>query len=305
MSRSTTPVAPSSINNASPCNGTPYKAACQSILLSLSNSNNALPKTPKELFDHSLHFTLSQAHSALDQLATIFLSQTYRKVDMTRLASSGMRDCMELLDDTLAQLSKVINRKNDPTHTYNDVQTWLSAALTNQETCKESLLENGKKYHLAKLEVIDSMAKNLSQSISNSLALYVSNYGLTGTTPRGRKLLSNDFPTWVSSSERKLLEASIGEIEAHAVVARDGSGTHATIGEAIRQVAASLEDGGRNVIYIKAGTYKESLRIPSKQQNVLLFGDGKGKTVIVDSKNADDGSTTYDSATVGTYLLLH
>lgn len=224
---------------------------------------------------------------------------------MTHLPGGGMRDCMELLDDTLDQLSNVINRKNDPTHTHNDVQTWLSAALTNQETCKESLLENVKKTHLEKFDVLDSMAKNLSQFISNSLALYVSSYGLPSTSPRGRKLLTdqsntiNDFPSWVSLSERKLLEASVGEIEAHAVVARDGSGTHTTIAEAIRQVVASLDGEGRNVIYIKAGTYKENLNIPSKQKDVLLVGDGKGKTVIVGSKNAADGSTTYDSATVG------
>ncbi|KAL3572883.1 hypothetical protein D5086_026787 [Populus alba] len=305
LSRSTTAPGASPSTDTSPCRGTPYKAACQSLLLSLNTNNNAdLPKTSKELFDYSVHFTSSQAHSAIDQLATTFLGQTYQEIDMTHLPGGGMRDCMELLDDTLDQLSNVINRKNDPTHTHNDVQTWLSAALTNQETCKESLLENVKKTHLEKFDVLDSMAKNLSQFISNSLALYVSSYGLPSTSPRGRKLLTdqsntiNDFPSWVSLSERKLLEASVGEIEAHAVVARDGSGTHTTIAEAIRQVVASLDGEGRNVIYIKAGTYKENLNIPSKQKDVLLVGDGKGKTVIVGSKNAADGSTTYDSATV-------
>ena len=295
-------------DDTSPCRGTPYKAACQTLLQTLNTNNNALPKTSKELFDYSVRFTLSQAHSAVDQLAAVLASQTHQEIDdMTHLAGSGKRDCMELLDDTLNQLSNVVNRNNHPTHTHDDVQTWLSAALTNQDTCKESLLENLKKNNLEKLNEIDSMATNLSQSISNSLALYVSNYG--STSPGGRKLLRdqnniiNDFPSWVSMSERKLLEASIGEMEANAVVARDGSGTHTTIAEAIRQVAATQEEGeGRNVIYIKAGTYKENLKIPSKQNNVLLVGEGKGKTVIVGSKNAEDGSTTYDSATVGTYF---
>ncbi|KAJ6723662.1 PECTINESTERASE/PECTINESTERASE INHIBITOR 35-RELATED [Salix koriyanagi] len=287
-----------STDDTSACRGTPHKAACQTLLRALNTNNNALPKTSKELFDYSVHFTLSQAHSAVDQLAAVFASQTHQEIDdSTHLAGSGMRDCMELLDDTLHQLSNVANRKNNPTHTHDDVQTWLSAALTNQDTCKESLLENVKKNNVEKLGEIDSMATNLSQFISNSLTLYVSNYGRTG--PGGRKLLTdqnniiNDFPSWVSLSERKLLEAPIGEIEAHAVVARDGSGTHTTIAEAIRQVAASLEGEGRNVIFIKAGTYKENLKIPSNQNNVVLVGEGKGKTVIVGSKNVEDGSTTF------------
>ncbi|KAG5231931.1 pectinesterase/pectinesterase inhibitor [Salix suchowensis] len=280
-----------STDDISACRGTPHKAACQTLLRALNTNNNAFPKTSKELFDYSVHFTLSQAHSAVDQLAAVFASQTHQEIDdSTHLAGSGMRDCMELLDDTLHQLSNVANRKNNPTHTHDDVQTWLSAALTNQDTCKESLLENVKKNNLEKLGEIDSMATNLSQFISNSLTLYVSNYGRTG--PGGRKLLRdqnniiNDFPSWVSLSERKLLEASIGEIEAHAVVARDGSGGFSG-GE------------GKNVIFIKAGTYKENLKIPSNQKNVVLVGEGKGKTVIVGSKNVEDGSTTFDSATVG------
>ncbi|KAJ6680394.1 PECTINESTERASE [Salix purpurea] len=263
-----------STDDTSACRGAPHRAACQTLLRALSTNNNALPKTSKELFDYSVHFTLSQAHSAVDQLAAVFVSQTNQEIgDSTHLAGSGMRDCMELLDDTLHQLSNVANRKNNPTHTHDDVQTWLSAALTNQDTCKESLLENVKKNNLEKLGEIHSMATNLSQFISNSLTLYVSNYGRTG--PGGRKLLTNqnniinDFPSWVSLSERKLLEAPIGEIEANAVVARDGSGTHTTIAEAIRQ------------------------------ENVVLVGEGKGKTVIVGSKNVEDGSTTFDSATVG------
>jgi pectin methylesterase-like acyl-CoA thioesterase len=94
-----------------------------------------------------------------------------------------------------------------------------------------------------------------------------------------------------------------------AVVALDGSGTHGSIGEAITAVTAALppvgstEAGvgaGRKVIYVKAGRYEESVRISSKQKDVMLMGDGKGKTIIVGHRSVADGYTTYDSATVGT-----
>ena len=91
-------------------------------------------------------------------------------------------------------------------------------------------------------------------------------------------MLYDDFPSWVSVSERKLLHASMGEIEVSDVVAKDGSGTHKTIGEALK---ASMECGGRTIIHVQAGTYHECIKIPTKQKNIMLVGDGKGKTVIV------------------------
>jgi len=54
------------------------------------------------------------------------------------------------------------------------------------------------------------------------------------------------------------------------------------------------------VIHVKAGRYEKSVTISSKQKNVMLLGDGKGKSVIVGHKSAGEGYTTYASATVGT-----
>jgi hypothetical protein len=52
------------------------------------------------------------------------------------------------------------------------------------------------------------------------------------------------------------------------------------------------------VIYVKARRYKESVRISSKQRDVMLMGDGKGTIVIIGHRSATDGYTTYDSATI-------
>lgn len=230
-----------------------------------------------------------------------------------------MNDCLELLDDAIDLLDNVMMtsllKPND-----DDVQTWLSAALTNQETCLESLKKD--KFKVEK-DIMDATARSLSQFISNSLALLVlvdsSSNSASGsehlsphTGPKeakhanpNRRLLASDnnFPTWVLAAERKLLEGSAGEIEAHAVVAQDGSGTHRSIGEAVEGLLliGSLESdtGGRSVIHVKAGTYHEYINIPTKQKNVMLIGDGVGKTIIVGNRNSDDGWTTYKSATVG------
>ncbi|XP_002527752.2 pectinesterase [Ricinus communis] len=308
FSRSSSPAEPkkSPITSSSACNDIPYKSACESVLSSLKTT---IPTTPKELFDHSVHYTLKQARSAFELASTVSPSNNVKAAANTHLAAvagggGGMIDCVELLEDSLDLLSTITNRKNNPKHTHNDVQTWLSAALTNQETCIESLQNDKLLFKLDRGQEMIRTARNLSQHISNSLALYMSHYYNTKESNKGgRKLLSgDDFPAWVSESERMLLETPVAEIKAHAVVAKDGSGTHTTIGEAIAEVMsyslAGEGGGGRNVIYVKAGTYHENLKLPTKQKNVMLVGDGKGKSVITGSRSADDGYSTFQTATV-------
>ncbi|KAL4178875.1 hypothetical protein AMTRI_Chr13g84380 [Amborella trichopoda] len=102
------------------------------------------------------------------------------------------------------------------------------------------------------------------------------------------------FPEWVSVAERRLLEASREEIKPHAVVALDGSGTHMSLAQALKAVPGG---SGRQVIYMKTGVYKETIKIPRSHSNVMLVGDGKGKTIITSNHNAEDGWTTFQSAT--------
>ncbi|KAF5733859.1 pectinesterase/pectinesterase inhibitor 35 [Tripterygium wilfordii] len=274
-----------------------------------STKNGHTTKNPKEIFDHSIQLSFQQAQHA--QAIASNLSLSYGKAHETHFLvgdGGGMGDCIELLDDTLDLLSNVISHKNNHLQALDDddddVQTWLSAALTNQETCSESLGDDKSMLHK---RVIDSMTQNLTKSIANSLELYVSNVKgkdkmlnnpSGGGGGGGRRLLSGgtgDFPAWVSAAERELLEGSIGRIQVHAVVARDGSGTHRTIGEAI---VGSLAGEGRTVIQVKAGTYHENIKIPTKQKNVMLIGEGKGITVIVASRSNEEGWTTFQSATV-------
>lgn len=279
----------------SACKRTPHKAACESMLSSTLQS--ALPETLEELFDHSVKFSMDRAYLARALANNLTLNyEKSRSNDIT----SGMNDCLELLDDTLDQLTNVVsnnnnNNNNQQTQTStDDIQTWLSAAYTNQETCLESL-KNDK----VEKGLMDSTIQNLGQLIGNTLSLHVSSK--TSSIRGGnRRLLYDDFPSWVSVSERKLLHASMGEIEVSAVVAKDGSGPHKTIGEALE---ASMEDGGRTVIHVRAGTYHEYLKIPTKQKNVMLVGDGKGKTVIVGDRSNAGGWTTFQSATVGKISL--
>lgn len=53
------------------------------------------------------------------------------------------------------------------------------------------------------------------------------------------------------------------------------------------------------MIHVKQGTYRENVDIGNGLKNIMLVGDGIGKTIITGSKSAGGGTTTFKSATVG------
>jgi pectinesterase len=81
------------------------------------------------------------------------------------------------------------------------------------------------------------------------------------------------------------------------VVARDGTGAFRTIDEAIEVCRAFMDY--HKVIYIKKGTYKEKLIIPSWLQNIELCGEDMNATVIT----YDDHANINKMGTFRTYTL--
>ncbi|WOL03593.1 hypothetical protein Cni_G12313 [Canna indica] len=190
---------------------------------------------------------------------------------------SGVEDCLELLEITLDQLNTVLHRQK--TATFHDSHTWLSAALTNQATCSESLEA------VQALSDISAQVQVLAEHICNLLALHkkvadkieedvVAAAG--GSAVGNRKLLSVDggFPEWLSVGDRRLLEASSEEIQADAVVAQDGSGTHSTIGEAIAFVSLASNGGGtkKKKKAVKKKKKKKKKAVKKKSADVSLPG---------------------------------
>jgi len=200
-------------------------------------------------------------------------------------AKAAWADCLVLCEDTIS----LINRSMAASSSHEDSQTWVSAAIANHETCKNGFIELNSSLHLPNSPF---MTNNISESLSNSLAI---NKAMAPVSSLGnRKLLSDGFPSWVSAADRKLLQSS--SIKANLVVAQDGSGNYKTISEAVA-ASSRLSGGSRFVIHVKAGTYNENVQIKTK--NLMLIGDGIGATVVTGSKNVQDGSTTFNSATVG------
>ncbi|XP_040376763.1 pectinesterase-like [Oryza brachyantha] len=281
------------VNVTAICMATPYPRACETAL-----SSAAARGAAKDPFAASVQFAMTRAESAR-ALARYLSSSSPRP---RRVPPSGMDDCAELLDISLDQLRDALAGAGDAA----GVTTWLSAALTNQGTCGDSLAAVPDR---AARDAVRARVGALEQFIGTALALHAKLKNGSAILPPPSSPAPapappnlSSFPSWVSKHDRHLLSSPPSTITPDAVVALDGSGTHTSISDAIAAVTAPVHPaatgGGRKVIYVKAGRYEESVSISSKQKNVMLLGDGKGKTVISGHKSVAGGYTTYASATV-------
>lgn len=230
------------------------------------------------------------------------------------LDSRALDDCLELFDDTVAQLrtafSHLSSNKSAFQH-YMDLQTLFSAAMTNQYTCLDGFAFSKKKF-IRKL--FEGRLQKISHHVSNSLAMlkklkkYEKKTSSSeteffpgeefGTTVRKE---DNGFPTWLKKKDRALLQTAVNQIKFDLIVAKDGSGNFTTIGEALR--VAPNSSTTRFVIYIKAGAYYEYLGLERRQTNIMFVGDGIGKTLIKGNRSVGGNFTTFGSSTVGTSIL--
>jgi pectinesterase len=92
------------------------------------------------------------------------------------------------------------------------------------------------------------------------------------------------------------LFAGVGLLKAQdLVVAKDGSGHYSTVQAAFNAVPTN--SSVRTVIYIKNGTYKEVLELPSNRPNVTVIGESNTGVVLTN----DNYSTKINPATGATY----
>lgn len=219
-----------------------------------------------------------------------------------RLSASAVEDCLDLLDLSVEETTWAISATKEfskraaasaVVRHQHDLRSWLSAALSNQDTCNQGLSRTN---ILLKTLIVEGMGA-VTDLISNGLSGIPGEY--YGGEVRGRKLggvVENGYPGWVEEMDRRLLhEASRDYINVDVVVAADGSGDFTTISSAMKSVPNKSEK--RIVIYVKSGVYKENVYVHKDKWNIMLIGDGPGSTVITGNRNFVDGWTTYRSAT--------
>ncbi|KAJ8753311.1 hypothetical protein K2173_019710 [Erythroxylum novogranatense] len=139
------------------CNVTRYPNSC---FTSISSLNTPTKPDPEAIFNLSLQLSLRE----LSKLSSLL--QTCN--------CTGIDDCVTQFDDALGRLNdSVLAMKVAPgekvltDEKVNNIKTWISAAMTDQETCLDGLSEMGS-------TVIDEFKAEMERAtefMSNSLAI--------------------------------------------------------------------------------------------------------------------------------------
>ncbi|KAL8481471.1 hypothetical protein ACS0TY_027294 [Phlomoides rotata] len=273
------------------CSPTDYKTTCEKTLAGANSTN------PKDLIKVAFEATVQDLQEAIKN------STLYKGVDNDPRTKGALEVCEEVLNDSVDELRRSFDKVSqldvaELSDYVDDLKTWLSAAITYQDTCIDAFEnttgETGEK--------MKKMLRSSGEMLSNGLAMVTDFSSILVTLQIGgftsRRLLGTEdnveYPDYVGGNERKLLAASPATLKPNAVVAQDGSGQFKTIGEAVAKIPP--KNNQTYVIYVKAGVYKETVVIPKKVNQVVLLGDGPLKTRISGSKSFAGGVQTFHTA---------
>ncbi|XP_026438651.1 pectinesterase/pectinesterase inhibitor PPE8B-like isoform X3 [Papaver somniferum] len=277
--------------------------------------------------------------------------------------SHAVTDCLDLLDFTAQELSWTLNsaqqhllhhhlRNNTPgtwwQPTWNrgrkngerpsslpstsrsssrlladDLRSWLSAALGNQDTCIEGFEKTSS---IFVQHMIAGGLKHVTSLVSDVLSMVRHeehhqrhrdrNFAGQTVNKVAKREKRRNFPSWMHIRDRRLLQltppspppppptinnngtanaTSYGNMTINVVVAADGSGNFTKIMDAV--AAAPDKSTNRFIIYIKRGIYNENVDIKKKKWNLMMIGDGMNATVITGNRSFIDGWTTFRTAT--------
>ncbi|KAK7845204.1 pectinesterase 3 [Quercus suber] len=279
------------------CSVTQYPNSCFSSISSLETANTT---DPEVLFKLSLHVAINELSKlAKDTPSKLTALTNDPKVKAALTVCQGLfEDAVDRLNDSISSMDVGSDDKLLSSAKINDIKTWLSTTITDQETCLDSLQDLNS-------TVVDYMkiaTKNSTEFTSNSLAIVAKILGVLAdfNLPIHRRLLgfeesegSDEFPTWVSHSDRRLLQEI--NLTVNVTVAKDGSGDYTSISKAVEAVPKKSET--RFVIHVKEGKYVENVVMDKSKWNVMMYGDGKDKTIISGSLNFVDGTPTFSTAT--------
>ncbi|XAR61361.1 Pectinesterase [Bertholletia excelsa] len=296
------------------CKYTPYPSFCRSVLPTNDSAN------AHDFSQFSLRKSLSYSRKFLSLINKYLRRSSF----LTPTAVAALRDCRflaELNRDFLLSSFKTVNTtsRSLPAVKAEDVQTLLSAILTNTQTCLDGLRETAS-FWSVKNGLYTPLA-NDTKLYSVSLALFTKVWvskKKKGTWKPSRKQFPfrNGFPNFSMSrrnleifesvSRRKLLrtsgEASDGEdqvlVSDIVIVGQNGLFNFTTIGDAVASAPNNTNSsGGYYLIYITAGLYEEYISIAKNQKYLMMIGEGINRTVITGNHSFVDGWTTYNSST--------
>ncbi|XP_073148978.1 probable pectinesterase/pectinesterase inhibitor 7 [Henckelia pumila] len=296
------PVAPSTL-----CKSTPDPSFCNTVLPSGNSSSN--------VYDYG-RFSVRKSLSAAQRFLSLIMKYLGKSNNLTTTAIRALQDCKFLAEcniDYLTTSFETVSRKSGILDVLeaDDVQTLLSAILTNTQTCVDGLQATASAW---------SVRKGILTPLSNDTRLYSVSLALftKGWVPNKRKKSSD--PTrkplqlqngrlnlrFSSPENRRLLQdQTSGDggdqvlINDMVIVSKDdGTGNFTTIADALSAAPNNTDaSAGYFLIYVTAGLYEEYVSVGKNKRYVMMVGDGINQTIITGNHNFVDGWTTFNSAT--------
>ncbi|KAK1280736.1 putative pectinesterase/pectinesterase inhibitor 12 [Acorus gramineus] len=268
------------------CKSTPFPESClESSKLSISI--NISPTI--------LGFALRSLDGALSEAGKLW---GLLPVDpaLVEHQKGAVQDCRELHQITVSSLTKSDNLLRSSKQTrLSDVKSYLSAALTNKNTCMEGLDSASGPSKPILVGAILSLYKH----VTNALSIVSSGGNQQGRRLGAASAATSGFPAWLSRRDRRLLQmGDVNDYDPSLVmtVAADGTGNFTLINDAIGFAPNNSED--RTIIIVREGVYDEYVDVPPYKTNIVILGEGKDVTLIRGNRSVGDGWTTFRSATV-------
>ncbi|XP_024026227.1 probable pectinesterase/pectinesterase inhibitor 7 [Morus notabilis] len=293
------------------CKFTPYPSSCKSFL----------PNRTANVYD-SAKFSVQKSLSQTFQFQRLVNRYLQRRSFLSKAEIAALEDCQFLSGlnvDYLMSSFGTIKATHGalPTWKTEDVQTLLSAILTNQQTCWDGLQSASSSSSSSVRNGLLAPVANDTKLYSVSLALFTKGWvpkkEFTGAQSQfNNRKLNERLPSKVSSlirrglyesmTRRNLLQTGDGKskvlVRDVVTVSQDGTGNFTTINEAIDVAPNNTEaSNGYFVIYVKAGVYEEYVSIEKKKKYLMVIGDGINQTIITGNRSVVDGWTTFKSAT--------
>ncbi|KAB2616284.1 pectinesterase/pectinesterase inhibitor 7 [Pyrus ussuriensis x Pyrus communis] len=294
------------------CKSTPDPSFCKSVL-----PHNRNPENVYYYGRFSVGKSLSQSRKFL-KLIDKYLQ---RRPTLSLTAVRALEDCRLLAGlnmDFLLNSYETVNKTSKTLSTLkaDDVQTLLSAILTNQQTCFDGIQSTVSSWSLK--NGLSVPLKNDTKFYSVSLALFTK-----GWVPKKKKQVAwrptrkqrgfknGRLPLKMSSkmravyesvSKRKMLQTETADDEVLVseivTVSPDGTGNFSTINDAIAAAPNnSAPTDGYFLIYVTAGVYEEYVSVAKNKRHLMMVGDGINQTIITGNRSVVDGWTTFNSAT--------
>ncbi|KAM0870882.1 hypothetical protein ACQ4PT_039735 [Festuca glaucescens] len=277
------------------CQPVDYKDACEKTLQETAGNASSTTELAKAIFKA----TSERIEQAVRE------SSVLNDLKNDPRTSGALKNCKEMLHYAIDDLKTTFDELGGFEMTnfkraLDDLKTWLSSALTYQETCLDGF-QNTTTPAAGKMR----KALNVSQELTENILSIVDEFGDTianldiDLSMFSRRLLANDgAPGWMSDTKRRLLKVTPTEPDftPDVTVAADGSGDFKTINDALAKVP--LKSAETYVMYVKAGKYKEYVSVARNVTNLVMIGDGATKTIISGKKNFMMNITTKDTATM-------